>query len=113
MGKGILCPFSPYKFYKAFILIDLGFRFATKRGGKIDTKDNSQAQRRWVREEVCLLVTEYFRTKSLSDEEIQNSHEMVSRVLRNREIILTGQKISDIFRNMAGIKLQSAKYSVY
>ena len=72
-------------------------------------KDHSQTQRRWVREEVCLLVAEYFRTKSLSSEDIERSHEFVSRVLRNREKSLTGEPVSDTFRNINGITLQSAR----
>ena len=75
----------------------------------METKDYSQAQRKWVREEVCLLVSEYFRTKALSNEEIQKSHELVSRILRNREKILTGSQISDTFRNIDGITMQSAR----
>ena len=61
----------------------------------METKDNSKDQRRWVREEVCLLVAEYFRTKSLTNEEIEKSYEFVSKVLRNREKIITGEPISD------------------
>ena len=75
----------------------------------METKDYSQAQRKWVREEVCLLVSEYFRTKALSNEEIHKSHELVSRILRNREKILTGSQISDTFRNIDGITMQSAR----
>ena len=75
----------------------------------VETKDNSQAQRRWTREEVCLLVAEYFRTKSLSNEDIERSHEFVSRILRNREKSITGAPISDTFRNLDGITLQSAR----
>lgn len=75
----------------------------------MDTKDKVQSQRRWVREEVCLLVAEYFHTRSLSNEEIQKSIEMVSEVLRNREKVLTSQKISDTFRNVNGIKMQFSR----
>lgn len=75
----------------------------------METNDNSQAQRKWVREEVCLLVAEYFRTKALSKEDIEKSHEFVSRVLRNREKSITGEAISDTFRNIDGITLQSAR----
>ena len=72
-------------------------------------KDHSQTQRRWVREEVCLLVAEYFRTKSLSSEDIERSHELVSKILRNREKVLTGAAVSDTFRNIDGIIMQSAR----
>ena len=75
----------------------------------METKDNSRDQRRWVREEVCLLVAEYFRTKSMTKEEIERSHEFVSKVLRSREKSITGKPISDTFRNVNGITLQSAR----
>lgn len=75
----------------------------------MEKKDYSQAQRRWVREEVCLLVAEYFRTKSLSNDDIIKSYELISRVLRNREESITGEPISDTFRNVDGITLQSAR----
>ena len=75
----------------------------------METKEYSQAQRKWVREEVCLLVSEYFRTKAMSNAEIQKSHEFVSKVLRNREIVLTGTQITKTFRNVDGITMQSAR----
>ena len=67
-------------------------------------------QRKWVREEVVVLVVEYFRTKNMSNEDIRRSHELVSQVLRNREISITGiQNISDTFRNYNGIRMQSGR----
>lgn len=75
----------------------------------METKDYSQAQRKWVREEVCLLVSEYFRTKTLSSEDKQKSYEFVSKILRNREMVLTGAQISETFRNIDGITMQSAR----
>ena len=62
-----------------------------------------------VREEVCLLVAEYFRTKSLSIDDIKKSYEFTSRVLRNREKFITGKPISDTFRDIEGITLQSGR----
>ena len=58
----------------------------------------SNLQRRWVREEVVILVTEYFRTKNLSTKEVNESYYQISEFLRKREEILTGHKASDIFR---------------
>ena len=75
----------------------------------METKDNSKDQRKWVREEVCLLVAEYFRTKSLSRGEIERSYALISRVLRKREQQITGEPISDTFRNIDGITMQSAR----
>ncbi len=66
----------------------------------------SSKQRKWQREEVVILVTEYFRTKNLSKEEIIESEKKVSTFLRHREEIITGIPISDIFRNYAGIHMQ-------
>lgn len=66
-------------------------------------------QRKWVREEVVILVTEYFRTKNLSESEIKESQEQISEFLRKREMTLTGDEISDVFRNYAGIHMQSGR----
>ena len=69
--------------------------------------DNKWAQRKWQREEVVILVTEYFRTKNLSPEAISESYQRISKFLRHREEIITGFPVSDVFRNYAGIQLQS------
>ena len=69
----------------------------------------SNQQRRWVREEVVILVTEYFLTKKWSSEEISENHRMISDFLRKREEILTGEPVSDIFRDYAGIRMQSGR----
>lgn len=66
-------------------------------------------QRKWVREEVVILVVEYFRTKNLSNEEIETTHQRISDFLRKREEIITGNSVSDIFRNYAGIHMQSGR----
>lgn len=66
-------------------------------------------QRKWEREEVVILVVEYFRTRNLSSEEIDATHHKISAFLRRREEILTGVPISDIFRNYAGIHMQSGR----
>lgn len=75
----------------------------------VEIKTKSPIPRRWCREEVCLLVVEYFRTKSMPKEDIERSYEFVSKVLRNREKAITGEPISDTFRNIDGITLQSAR----
>jgi hypothetical protein len=69
----------------------------------------SKRQRKWDREEVIILVTEYFRTKNLSEEEISENHQMISNFLRKREELLTGNPVPEIFRNYAGIHMQSAR----
>lgn len=66
-------------------------------------------QRKWIREEVIILVTEYFKTKNLSSEEINASYHKISEFLRKKEEIETGMQVSDIFRNYAGIRMQSAR----
>lgn len=66
-------------------------------------------QRKWVREEVIILVTEYFRTKDLSTESINESYHQISRFLRRREEILTEKTVSDVFRDYAGIRMQSGR----
>lgn len=72
--------------------------------------DSPHMQRPWEREEVVLLVSEYFRTKHMSAEEIKASREMISQVLRNRERCLTGTvDISPTFRDYNGICMQSSR----
>lgn len=69
----------------------------------------SKQQRKWVREEVIILVVEYFRTKNLSTYEISANHQQISDFLRKREEILTGAPVSEVFRNYAGIHMQSGR----
>lgn len=66
-------------------------------------------QRKWEREEVVILVAEYFRTKNLSSDEINITHQKISDFLRRREVILSGVLVPDIFRNYAGIHMQSGR----
>lgn len=66
-------------------------------------------QRKWVREEVIILVTEYFKTQNLSTEDIDESYHRISDFLRKREEAETGLPVSDTFRNYAGIRMQSAR----
>lgn len=66
-------------------------------------------QKRWDREEVVILVTEYFKTKGLSEEQIVKSQYKVSSSLRKREEILSGVPVDEVFRNFAGIRMQSSR----
>ena len=75
----------------------------------MDSGDRAIDQRVWTREEVCLLVAEYFRTKGMSKDEILQSRKIVSSVLRNRERVLTGNEISKTFRDESGITMQSGR----
>lgn len=72
------------------------------------SEEKSQ-QRKWVREEVIILVTEYFKTKNLTTEDIDTSYHRISDFLRKREELETGLPVSDMFRNYAGIRMQSAR----
>ncbi len=67
---------------------------------------DAQSQERWTREEVVLLVAEYFRTKNMIQPEICESQARISTILRNRKKKLYGEKISPTFRNLNGIALQ-------
>lgn len=63
-------------------------------------------QPRWEREEVALLVSEYFRTKgSLAEQE--RSVELVSKILRQRAKNL-GRTVDECYRNITGIKMKFA-----
>lgn len=78
-------------------------------GGSRFSMSESKQQRKWVREEVVILVTEYFRTKNWSSEEISEVHQMISNFLRKREEVLTGSPVSEIFRDYAGVRMQSGR----
>lgn len=69
----------------------------------------SSQQRKWVREEVVILVTEYFRTRNFAPKEIEENYQRISDFLRKREKRLTAVPISGVFRNYAGIRLQSGR----
>lgn len=79
-----------------------------KKGVGVVMRKSNQP-RKWDREEVVILVAEYFRTKHLSSDEIADTHQMMSDFLRKREEIITGVSVSDIFRNYAGIRMQSGR----
>lgn len=72
-----------------------------------DNLDKPQKQRGWVREEMVVLVAEYFRTKGKTSQESKESIQLVSLVLRNRAM-KNGEKISKTFRNISGIQMQTA-----
>lgn len=85
-------------------------RFGNRKAeGSLFSMSECNLQRKWAREEVVILVTEYFRTKSLSPEEISETQKMISDFLRKREEILTGEPVSEIFRDYAGIRMQSGR----
>ena len=65
--------------------------------------------RDWDREEVCLLVTGYFRTKGQDKESIRMRQMQISKILRKREEILTKKPVPDRFRNFNGIALQMGR----
>lgn len=66
-------------------------------------------QRKWIREEVVILVTEYFKTKNLSADEINKNQERISEFLKKRERLLTEAEPSEVFRNYSGIHMQSGR----
>lgn len=74
------------------------------------TKEKTNNLRRmpaWDREEVVLLVSEYFRTRNMAKAEISDSIEFVSRILRYRAKG-KGIEISQRYRNVAGIEMKFA-----
>ena len=75
----------------------------------IDNSTEAKNQKRWDREEVVILVTEYFRTKELDEAQIVASQQSVSNFLRNREEMITGCPVDEVFRNFAGIRMQSSR----
>lgn len=59
----------------------------------------------WHREEVILLVSEYYRVKSLSKSEQEESIKFISYILRLRANKLN-IKIDDTYRNISGIGMK-------
>lgn len=80
-----------------------------KETKKVEKASTASAQKKWEREEVVILVTEYFRTKSMSAEKIEESQHKISDFLRKREEQISGILADDIFRNFAGVRMQSAR----
>lgn len=66
-------------------------------------------QKKWDREEVIVLVAEYFRTKQFQTKKIEENYHKISSILRNRECEITGLPLSDIFRDYSGIRMQSGR----
>lgn len=62
-------------------------------------------QQKWGRKEVILLVTEYFKTKTMTKIDQENSIENMSKVLRNRAKIMN-LKIDERYRNITGIRMK-------
>ena len=90
------------------VMIKYGNQMA---GGSRFSMSESKQQRKWVREEVVILVTEYFRTKNWSSEEISEVHQMISNFLRKREEIMQSGRIRCLdpetqYSGMQGTKLQ-------
>ncbi len=82
------------------------------KGTKTEYKEKrtiSTVPPKWEREEVVILVTEYFRTKKLSAEKIEESQHKVSEFLRKREEQINGSLVDETFRNYAGIHMQSGR----
>ena len=86
--------------------IDLKNEETIEKEGRIST---ASTQKKWDREEVVILVTEYFRTKTMSAEKIKEGQEAISVFLRKREEQLSGVPVDDTFRNFAGIRMQSGR----
>jgi len=69
----------------------------------------SKDQKKWDRDEVVVLVAEYFRTKYLLPKEIDDNYRRISSILRKREYEISEKKLSDIFRDYSGIRIQSGR----
>lgn len=74
--------------------------------------DKPQNQQGWAREEMVLLVAEYFRTKYLETEQKKDSIRYVSYILRKRAE-KNGDTVSETYRNVNGIQMQSACITKY
>ncbi|WP_419036651.1 hypothetical protein [Enterocloster bolteae] len=69
-------------------------------------ESEKRRQPQWEREEVAVLVSEYFRTKDSLPEQ-ERSVELVSKILRQRAKSL-GRTVDERYRNITGIKMKFA-----
>ena len=73
-------------------------------------KDSRRASPKpWVREEVIILVYEYFRTKDLTRDRRNEVYEEISTFLRHREFKISGIVPNELFRDVSGITMQYAR----
>lgn len=71
----------------------------------VDKGTRAKKQPKWEREEVVLLVTEYFRTRDLPRSEKEKSITFLNKFLRARAVFL-GLDIDDTYRNVKGIEMK-------
>lgn len=102
--------------YRSSVITDVynwaklnGYTKTWKPDIKVKKMSEKNVERKWDREEVVILVTEYFRTKGLPSDEINDNYQNISVFLKRREEKLTGISASNTFRNYAGIRLQSGR----
>ena len=80
-----------------------------EKGSRTKIPSKRSKLKEWEREEVVILVTDYFRTKNMPLFEIVNSQEQISKFLQIRKEIITGSSIDSAFRNVASICKQYSK----
>ena len=73
----------------------------------IAASETKVRQPKWEREEVVLLVSEYYRTKNLSKTEQKRSVEFISKLLRIRAEKL-GMHVDECYRSTASIQMKFA-----
>lgn len=79
------------------------------QNSRMETSSKGSKRAEWDREEVVILVTEYYRTKYLPLAEIMVAQQKISEFLRKREEIINGKPLKDTFRNPASIYQQFSK----
>ena len=70
-------------------------------------------QRKWDREEVIILVTEYYKNRNLPEEKIDESYHRISKFLRQREELCTGKSVSDMLEIMQEYVCNQHVYDVW
>lgn len=80
------------------------------RPKEMKDKDSKRVSpKSWVREEVIILVYEYFRNKDLTRDKLNEVYAEISAFLRHREFKISGIVPDEVFRDVAGITMQSAR----
>ena len=82
---------------------------AKQRNIKVNKSSKKPSAAEWDREEVIIIVADYYRTKNMPFIDIMASQKRVSEFLRKRREHITGETVDDSFRSAASIFKQYSK----
>lgn len=68
----------------------------------VNMSEEKSQQRKWTREEIVILVTEYFRTKNMLSSEIEESYHRISDFLRKKSKLIQVSRYQICLETMQG-----------